>query len=157
MDALNGFDMITCRLAIQVCIGYSPSGRARHRTFSIKGIKPDVDLSVLAAFVRDVIAPILAFPVTKVRLVTKKTYLFAREETAAEPVTDSCPSKPAKPRRFAQKICLPLALRSTIRFLRERAASFLANLVKLLKRSFVNGVRSIFSEIMTLFPCFPVT
>jgi hypothetical protein len=130
---LNGFDKITCRLAIQVCIGYSPSGSARHRTFSLKGFKPDVDLAVLAAFVRDLIAPILAFPITKVRLVTKKTVFFdAREETAAAPSTEPRPSKTGS---FAQKFYLPLALRSLSRFLRERLASFLANLVKLLKRA----------------------
>jgi hypothetical protein len=50
---LNDFDKITCRLAIQVCIGHSPSGRARHRTFSIKNIKPGADLSAVAAAVRE--------------------------------------------------------------------------------------------------------
>jgi hypothetical protein len=68
---LDGFKKITSRLAIQVCIGYSPSGKARHRTFSIKGIDPNAAFSKLAAFVRDCVAPVLACPITKVTLVTK--------------------------------------------------------------------------------------
>ncbi|MDR1376269.1 MAG: hypothetical protein LBJ22_02065 [Synergistaceae bacterium] len=72
MRTLEGFDKITCRLAIQVCIGLTPGGRLSHRTFSVKGIRPDADMSALAAFVRDAVAPILAYPITKVRLVTKK-------------------------------------------------------------------------------------
>jgi hypothetical protein len=68
---LNRFDKITCRLAIQVCTGRTPSGRARHRTFSIKNIRPDADLSAVAGLVR-AIAKILAYPVTKASLVIKK-------------------------------------------------------------------------------------
>jgi hypothetical protein len=69
---LDGYETVSCRLAIQVCVGKTSSGRPSHRTFSIKGIKPGADIAVLASLVRDAIAPLLAYPVTKARLVTKK-------------------------------------------------------------------------------------
>ena len=73
---MGGFDVVTCRLAIKVCIGQTPGGRPSHRTFSIKGINPDADMTALASLVR-LIAPILAYPITQVRLVTKKVFLFS--------------------------------------------------------------------------------
>jgi hypothetical protein len=72
MKAVTDFDSITCRLAIQVCVGHFPDGRERHRTFSIKHIDPDVDIALVTSFVRVVIAPLLAYPITGARLVTKK-------------------------------------------------------------------------------------
>ncbi|MDR0617039.1 MAG: hypothetical protein LBG29_09555, partial [Synergistaceae bacterium] len=72
MTDLNVYKTISCRLAIQVCVGKTPGGRPSHRTFSIKGIKPGADIAVVASLVRDAIAPLLAYPVTKARLVTKK-------------------------------------------------------------------------------------
>jgi hypothetical protein len=50
LNDFDNFDSITCRLAIQVCIGRSPNGRARHRTFSIKDINPDADIALLERF-----------------------------------------------------------------------------------------------------------
>jgi hypothetical protein len=76
---LNRFDRITCRLAIQVCTGRTPSGRARHRTFSIKNIRPDADLSAVAEVVR-AIAKVLAYPVTKASLVIKKIRTVALDD-----------------------------------------------------------------------------
>jgi hypothetical protein len=58
-------------LAIQVCIGYFPDGRERHRTFSVKNIRPDADDAALIIVVR-AIGSLLAYPVTKARLIVKK-------------------------------------------------------------------------------------
>ena len=59
-------EKITCRVAIQVCIGHFPDGRERHRTFSMKGVNPDASPEAIAAVVR-ALAPVLAYPITKVR------------------------------------------------------------------------------------------
>jgi hypothetical protein len=118
---------ITCRLAIQVCIGYSLSGTARHRTFSIKGINPDVDLSKVAAFVRDCIAPILAFPITKVRLVKKVPIpLDEPEETTDVPDAEPCRDRSAAVRR-------PV-LHAVSRFLFGCVTQLVADLAQFMKR-----------------------
>jgi hypothetical protein len=83
LNTLKDFDRITCRLAIQVCVGHFPDGRERHRTFSIKNIDPNADPAVLASLVRDAIAPLLAFPITRARLVTKKIRVLFRAPTPA--------------------------------------------------------------------------
>jgi len=69
------YETISCRLAIQVCIGYSPNGRARHRTFSMKGIRPGASGEAIDAIIR-ALAPLLIYPITKVRKVTKRTIFF---------------------------------------------------------------------------------
>jgi hypothetical protein len=102
MATVNDFDKITCRLAIQVRIGYFPDGRERHRTFSIKNINPGAEVSALSALVR-AIAPLLAHPITKVRLVTKKFRAISGPlaESSPAPVIESRvidlaePDKPA--------------------------------------------------------------
>jgi hypothetical protein len=122
---------ITCRLAIQVCIGYSPSGTARHRTFSIKGINPNADFSKLAAFVRDCVAPVLACPITNVTLVKKiPVFLGETPETTPAPVAEPCYAR-------AQTVSRP-ASRAAFRFLLERAVRFVAgeNFTRLMKRGF---------------------
>jgi hypothetical protein len=111
---LNVFKKITCRLAIQVCIGYSPSGTARHRTFSIKGIHPTADFSKLAAFVCDCVAPVLAYPITKVTLVKKIPVVLGEPEDT----TEATPAPAMKPCR-AQT-----ASRAAFRLLFERAIQF---------------------------------
>jgi hypothetical protein len=63
-------EKISCRLAIQLCIGYFPDGRERHRTFSVKNISPDAEPGALRAFVA-AIGKVLAYPVTKARLIIK--------------------------------------------------------------------------------------
>ena len=68
-------ETITCRVAIQICIGYFPDGRERHRTFSMKGIRADAPDEAIAAIVR-ALAPTLAYPITKVRKVIKRTIIF---------------------------------------------------------------------------------
>jgi hypothetical protein len=40
---MSQFEFVSCRLAIQICTGHFPDGRERHRTFSVKDIKPDAD------------------------------------------------------------------------------------------------------------------
>jgi hypothetical protein len=68
---MSQFEFVSCRLAIQICIGHFPDGRERHRTFSVKNIRPDADDNALIAVVRAVGA-LLAYPVTKARLIVKK-------------------------------------------------------------------------------------
>ena len=82
---MSNYEKISCRVAVQVCIGYFPDGRERHRTFSMRGIDPDAPVESIAAVVR-AIAPVLAYPITKVRKVTKKVTLILLYEEAALPV-----------------------------------------------------------------------
>ena len=63
-------ELVRCRLAIQCCIGYFPDGRERHRTFSLRDVRPDASADALASVVR-AIAPLLAHPITKVSIVKK--------------------------------------------------------------------------------------
>ena len=87
-------ETITCRIAIQVCIGYSPSGRARRRTFSMKGVRPDAPDEAIAAVVR-ALAPVLAYPVTKVRKVVKRTIVFDEWKSPAAPAAALAAPVPA--------------------------------------------------------------
>ena len=134
VQGLDGFDVVTCRLAIQVCIGQTPGGRPSHRTFSIKGIKPDADMAALASLVR-LIAPILAYPITKVRLVTKKVFRFSgaseesQEDAAspAAPLSDASPSGPAETSVFAAEKSEPIPQAAAVlwRAFRAFALAFL--------------------------------
>jgi hypothetical protein len=74
------FELVRCRIAIQVCIGVLPSGRDSHRTFSITNVDPDISADAVANFVRK-IAPLLAYPVTMVRLVRKYRLVMEAERT----------------------------------------------------------------------------
>ena len=78
---MSYYEKISCRVAIQVCIGYFPDGRERHRTFSMKGIAPDASFEAIAAVVR-ALAPLLAYPITKVRKVTKREIFFCEPEVS---------------------------------------------------------------------------
>ena len=78
------YEVTTCRLAIQVCIGYSPNGRARHRTFSMRGLRPDAPDEAIAEILR-ALAPILLYPITKVRKVTKRTIFFNENAAPSAP------------------------------------------------------------------------
>jgi hypothetical protein len=72
-------------------MGHFPDGRERHRTFSVKNIKPDADDTALIAVVRAV-GSLLAYPVTHARLIVKSVRVLfdnrsdmdAEEGTAAE-------------------------------------------------------------------------
>ena len=68
---MSYYEKISCRIAIQVCIGHFPDGRERHRTFSMRGIDPDAPPESIAAVVR-ALAPLLAYPITKVRKIVKR-------------------------------------------------------------------------------------
>ena len=63
-------ELVRCRLAIQCCIGHFPDGRERHRTFSLQDVRPDASADALASVIRAV-APLLAYPITKVSIVKK--------------------------------------------------------------------------------------
>ena len=89
-------EIITCRVAIQVRVGYLPNGRARHRTFSMTNISPDASPEAIAAVVR-ALAPVLAYPITKVRKVVKRTIIFDEWKAPAAPaVAISLPVMPAQ-------------------------------------------------------------
>ena len=70
------FELIDCRIKIQVCVGHFPDGRMRTRTFGIKGVRPDVNADDVAATAR-AIGALLAHPIVAVRLVRK--YLLVRQ------------------------------------------------------------------------------
>ena len=81
---MSYYEKISCRIAIQVCIGHFPDGRERHRTFSMKGVDPDAPLKSIAAVIR-ALAPLLAYPITKVRKVTKRVILIYEEAALSVP------------------------------------------------------------------------
>ena len=73
------YEKISCRIAVQICVGRLPSGRKSHRTFSLKHVRPDVSWEAIMGIIR-ALAPILAYPITKVTKVTK-IVLFSEEDT----------------------------------------------------------------------------
>ena len=81
---MSYYEKISCRIAIQVCIGYFPDGRERHRTFSMRGINPDAPLEAIADVIR-ALAPLLAYPITKVRKVIKREIIFYEEAAMSVP------------------------------------------------------------------------
>ena len=83
---MSYFEKTSCRIAIQVCIGYFPDGRERHRTFSMRGVNPDAPIESIAAVIH-ALAPLLAYPITKVRKVTKTKREIFLGEDAVMPVT----------------------------------------------------------------------
>ena len=76
-------EKIKCRIAVQICIGHFPDGRERHRTFSLRDINPDVSADAIREIIR-ALAPLLAYPITKVRKVIKRELFSVREERHAE-------------------------------------------------------------------------
>jgi hypothetical protein len=75
--------MVSCRLAIQVCIGHFDDGRERRRTFSLSGVRPDADAEAMATVVRAV-AKLLKGPITKVRRVTRFTLVMDDGDNESE-------------------------------------------------------------------------
>jgi len=75
-------EKITCRIAIQICVGYFPDGRERHRTFSLRGVRPDVSTETIRDIIR-ALAPLLEYPITKVTKVIKRVIFSAEEESNA--------------------------------------------------------------------------
>ena len=78
------YEVTSCRLAIQVCTGYSSGGRARYRTFSMKGIRPDASDEAIGAILR-ALAPLLLYPIAQVRKVTKRKIFFTDDAAPATP------------------------------------------------------------------------
>ena len=85
-------ERITCRIAVQICIGRFPDGRERHRTFSIKDIRPDVSWEAVAKIIR-ALAPVLKFPITKVTKVTQRVLFWEDDDNIAarEPQVEAVP------------------------------------------------------------------
>ena len=77
------YEKITCRIAIQTCVGHFPDGRERHRTFSLRHVRPDVSPEAIRKIIR-ALAPVLKYPITKVTKVVKMVLFSAEEEQAAE-------------------------------------------------------------------------
>ena len=77
-------EKISCRIAVQTCIGHFPDGRERHRTFSIKDIRPDVSWEAVAIIIR-ALAPILKYPITKVTKIIKKEMFFGENANLSAP------------------------------------------------------------------------
>ena len=71
-------EKITCRIAVQTCVGCFPDGRKRHRTFSLRHVRPDVSPQTIRSIIR-ALAPVLAHPITKVRKVTKREVFSDRD------------------------------------------------------------------------------
>ncbi|MCL2009108.1 MAG: hypothetical protein FWG71_01000 [Synergistaceae bacterium] len=84
---MSYYEKVTCRIAIQVCIGHFPDGRERHRTFSMRGINPDASFESIDAVII-ALAPLLAYPITKVRKVTKREIFFYEEAALPAPVEE---------------------------------------------------------------------
>ena len=80
---MSYYEIITCRLAIRVCIGYGPTGRKKHRTFSMKGINPSASWEGIMEVIR-ALAPVLEFPIVDIQKVTSRKIVFY--EDAALPV-----------------------------------------------------------------------
>jgi hypothetical protein len=123
----SDYDSITCRLAIQVRVGVTPGGRPSHRTFSIKGIKPDASISVLASLVRDAIAPLLAYPVTKARLITEKIRVLPLTGEKSAPVPRKKPLLPLS-RAIRQYYAAPAAVWAKLPLI---AGAFTRNILRL--------------------------
>jgi hypothetical protein len=81
---MSQFEFVSCRLAIQICIGHFPDGRERHRTFSVKNIKPDAAAAALITVVRAV-GSLIAYPITGARLIVKKRRVLFGAERDMDP------------------------------------------------------------------------
>ena len=82
--AMSYYEIISCRIAVQVCIGHFADGRERHRTFSIRGVNPDARPEAVASVIR-ALAPLLIHPITKVRKVIKREIIFYGEDAMPVP------------------------------------------------------------------------
>ena len=87
---MSYYERISCWIAIQVCTGYLPNGRERHRSFSMRGIRPDASLIAIANVIR-ALAPLLAYPITEVRRILKREIFFVKEQD----LPDEEPALPA--------------------------------------------------------------
>ena len=46
------YEKISCRIAIQMCVGHFPDGRERHRTFSLRHVRPDASMEAIMGLIR---------------------------------------------------------------------------------------------------------
>ncbi len=83
----------------QLCVGHFPDGRMR--TFWIGGVRPDLSADDVAAVARAV-APLLAYPVVRVRFVRKYT-LDAPAGPGAAAAPKNNPENPEANRIFGAK------------------------------------------------------
>ncbi len=65
------YELVECRIAVRLRIGRFDDGRARIRTVSIRGVRHDVTVDEVWAFVQR-LAPLLAYPVEEVRVIKKE-------------------------------------------------------------------------------------
>ena len=79
---MSHVEIITCRLCIQVCVGYLPNGRKSYRSFSMRGIRPDASWEAIESILR-ALQPVLAYPITKVEKVTSRKIIFYEDATPA--------------------------------------------------------------------------
>jgi hypothetical protein len=63
-------ELVGCRLAIQMNVGYFPNGRARRRTVTLRNVHPDASADQLAMVVR-ALEKVIAHPIIRVRVVKK--------------------------------------------------------------------------------------
>ena len=77
------YEVTTCRLAIRVNIGYSLTGRKKHRTFSMRGINPNASWEAIMEVIR-ALALVLEFPIVDVKKVISRKIFFHED---AAPVT----------------------------------------------------------------------
>ena len=65
------YEKISCRIAVRICVGCLPNGRERHKTFSLRHVRPEVSLETIRDIIR-ALAPLLEHPITKVTKVTRR-------------------------------------------------------------------------------------
>ena len=82
------YEKISCRIAIQMCVGYFPDGRERHRTISLRHVCPDVPFETVLELAR-ALAPVLAYPITKIAKVTKIVLFSEKDANVAAPTPAS--------------------------------------------------------------------
>jgi len=82
---MSYYEIITCRLAIRVCIGYGPTGRKKHRTFSMKGINPNASWEGIMEVIR-ALAPLLEFPIVDIQKVTSRKIIFYEDAALSVPL-----------------------------------------------------------------------
>jgi len=78
------YEVTTCRLAIQVCIGYGSNGRKKHRTFSMKNINPNASWEAIMKII-NALAPVLEYPITDIQKVTSRKIFFYEDAAPAAP------------------------------------------------------------------------
>ena len=81
---MSYYEVITCRLAIRVCIGYGPNGRKKHRIFSMRNINPNASWEGIMAVIR-ALAPVLEFPIVDVQKITSRKIIFYEDAVLPVP------------------------------------------------------------------------